>query len=217
MKDENNLLLLDAVVVNDVYKMDPLAVDTEDLLVRNLEKYLDVNTQEGNKRADLIDQLTPAIKSIRFMLVTDDIIKHCNFLSAETKNMFLCMKNQEFGGLFLTIIDGSFSFEKEPRLPAKLLSFLPFQIIGEMYRLLHDKNCWFCRAVHSSVHCKFISQNVTNYKYLALNIYPKYKHTRLEDYSDDDIKAILDIFQCDAKKKGKISYYKKFLNYTDYL
>ena len=96
-----------------------------------------------------------------------------------------------------------------------LLSRLPPLMLRKLNNSFNSKYCNQCRSNHFPLDCpnfkpKQLCPNI-------VNIYGKYNHGRLEEYSDDDIRAYLDAFKKTGNSEGKTSEFYQFVNYETYL
>lgn len=192
----------DPMVINSIYSMDPLNIQSEDVLVTKLDEYIAFRSQET---PDIKSKLQPAINNIRTAIVTKDVFKNCKFLSENDKR-----------GLKRATTDSLCSPRfKRPRKKFTVLTRLPIDMIGELYRKFTDKYCWKCnKTTCKAIKCPALD---SVFSYLKGKIYPIYQHTRLEEYSEKHIRVILDVLKADAQCKKSLSDFQKFADYNLYL
>lgn len=199
-------------IINAFYSLDALNVDSEDVLVQKLDEYIMHNKVET---PDIIDKLKLAIKSIRILLVTPNLLE--DLVSGDYKNAL----NQRWRDLVYTSnLEKIPSNMKRSRRKITLLSFLPVDMLEVLYRAYSTEGIFadLCcerrkqRPFQSAFRCSVSNEDLKS----LIKIYEQYKHVELSKYKDEDIEAILEIFKRDAICKGDRSPYTMFLNYEEY-
>lgn len=202
----SNFSQFDPLVINSIYGMDPLNIQSEDMLVTKLDEYIAAKIE---RVPDIVCKLQPAINNIRTSIVTKEVIMNCKFLSEKEKRAFsTTLKRPAPDSSCPPCV-------KRPRKKFTLLTRLPMDMIAELHRKYTDQYCWKCKKPS----CKAIKCPALDsvFSYLKGKIYPIYQHTRLEEYSDKHIRIILDVLKADAQCKKSISDFKKFGDYNLYL
>lgn len=193
--------------VNKFYSLNPLNIESENILVTALDKYI---VKNKNDIPEIMSNLQQAVDNIRILLIDADIINKC--MDEDFKNSLL-RKKRKFGDA--QRIDPDQQISERPRDKPTLLSQLPPHIIGQLYNLFNNRFCFHCNQVHSAINCT----NFAPKKFLPNipGIYSYYNHTQLDKYSDKDIISILEAFKQAGISVGSTSMYHVFVNYDSYL
>lgn len=195
---DKSFLTADPAVINTFYSLDPLNVDSEDILVLKLDEYI-------SNHKERIESLMPAIKNLRIPLVKGETIEKVKTsaykiaLQERAKHLENYKNTKKM---------------KRPRRKITLLNSLPTDMIGQLYRSYDEETKYLGKYLPSRASSLKTKCIYSTNRDILQEIYKRYNHTLLTEYSDEDLKAILEVFKKEAESSSE---FEIFLNYEDYL
>lgn len=182
--------------------MDALNITSEDELLLKLDEYIAINDNP-----DFMIELKTAVESIRLLMVSSNVLESLNVL------MLKDVLHKRFQKLRDPLKFGPVPSEmKRCRQKVTLLSCLPIHLLQALYKNFRDESC---PGSNCQTSLKLYSYSF-KYPRDFQQIYNKYKHTNLMDYSDEEIEKILCKFEKLALYQDR-SEYNMFVGYKDYL
>lgn len=170
--------------VETIFKLDQLNIDSELDLVRALELYIKANFEHDSHIAK---KVRPALSNIRFLTLAAKDVAHTVLLSnLEIVNIISCLPPEED----VSKMPPGLSVNTRKR------NFTTMRL--DMIRLLHDKftvTCCYrcCSFTHKIWACKYTFNAST--KSILKEMYDKYGHTFLLEYTEPDLQVIYTIFK----------------------
>lgn len=183
-----------------IFSLHAMNLDYENTLVRILDDYIIINQK---RIPDILVSLKPAIESIRLLKVDNNVIIQCKNL--DFRNLLAQRWKKLSDLLEIGAVDPIMVQRREK---VTLLNYLPIEMLQQLFR------CFGSDSSERHLILRGCNQNSKYYAQL-IAICKKYRHFKLNEYYDDDIKKILVILKqigLDGNENFKI-----FENYEGYL
>lgn len=166
------------------YKSDDVSAMESDLL-KALEKFI------SHHHAIIPTKtLKPAVDSIRFHALENDVIKKTSLLTQAEKNVVLKRKEIDVAHV---------SKSKEGRTVKPFFSHLSFETQYQLADKYSKERCWYCKAFHSVLTC----QSVRGWSIYA----QQFTSINIQQQSKNHIIEILNCFKANAKSYTGLSYF----------
>lgn len=170
-------------IVEAIYKLNALSITSELQLINALERYIDHNQALIR---DIVEQVRPALGHIRFLTIAAPLVAQTTLLkSNDVVAVVGCLSSDAELCKMPTFLSSN---NKKRAFPDSAM-----KMVRKLNSWYFEKYCPACRSAYAYWTCP--SHSTTESAMKLKNIYQKYKHVWLLDYSLDDLKAVYEVFK----------------------
>lgn len=187
-----SFLKADPKIIETIFKLNKLNIDSEAQLIKALECYIEHNKADNS---DIAEKVRPVLSHIRFLTLTAPQITETTLLNAaDALAVTECLSSEAAVSKMPTFL----SLNNQKRaftisVMRKIRTLSKVYVEGYCYNCTGGRNS----ANHAYWNCSICSENSIKLK----TIYQKYKHVWLLDYNLEDLKAVYEVY----KNLGRIT------------